>query len=128
MSTARGIGPALATLAVVLCTSASAAPSATTKTEINHLFAHLKSSGCQFNRNGKWYSAEAASEHLQSKYDYMLKRNMIDSTESFIERAAAGSSTSGKPYLVQCAGSTPVPSEAWFSAELSRLRAKPGGR
>jgi hypothetical protein len=101
----------------------SAAPSEHTKAEISYLFNHLKSSGCKFNRNGQWHAAEAASDHLQTKYDYLLKKGMIGSTESFVARAATRSSISGKPYLVQCAGSAPVESATWFRAELSKLRA-----
>ena len=112
-----------ALLAAVVSTAVFAAPSEHTKTEISHLFSHLKSSGCKFNRNGKWYAAEAASKHLQTKYDYLVKEGLITSTESFVELGATESSTSGKPYLVQCAGSAPVESATWFRAELTRLRA-----
>lgn len=121
---------ALAVLfAAVVSLSASAAPSESTKSEIDHLFNHLKSSGCKFYRNGKWHTAEAASDHLQTKYNYLLKKEMITSTEAFLEHGSARSSTSGKPYLVQCPGSPPVESASWFKAELSRFRAKsPGSR
>ena len=125
----RALAAGLAALfSTFVCFAVAAAPSEATKAEIAHLFNHLKSSGCKFNRNGKWHSAEAASEHLQTKYDYLLKRNMIASTEMFIERAAAGSSTSGRPYQVQCAATAPVESAAWFNAELARYRAKSGSR
>ncbi len=107
----------------------SAAPSESTKSEIDHLFTYLKSSGCKFHRNGKWHTAEAASDHLRTKYDYLLKKEMVTSTEAFLEHGAARSSMSSKPYLVQCAGSAPVESALWFKAELARLRAKtPGSR
>lgn len=117
-----------AAFAAVVCSHVVAAPSEATKTEIGHLFDQLRTSGCKFNRNGKWHSAQAASEHLQTKYDYLLKRNMVPSTEAFIERGAAGSSASGKPYQVQCGTAAPVDSAAWFSAELSRFRAKSASR
>jgi hypothetical protein len=114
--------------AAVVSLSASAGPSETTRLEIDHLFNYLKSSGCKFHRNGKWHTAEAASDHLRTKYDYLLKRDMVASTEAFIERAAAGSSMSSKPYQVRCANDPPVQSAAWLNAELSRYRAKSGGR
>jgi hypothetical protein len=117
-----------ALLAAMVSIAASTAPSVQTKTEIGHLFNYLKSSGCKFNRNGKWYSAEAASKHLQTKYDYLVKEGVITSTESFVELGATGSSTSGKPYLVQCAGSLPVESATWFRAELARLRTESPNR
>ena len=116
---------ALAVLvAAVLSFSVSAAPSESTKLEIDHLFNYLKSSGCKFYRNGNWYPAEAASNHLRSKYDYLLNKEMITSTETFLEHGATRSSMSGKPYLVQCAGSAPVESASWFEAELARFRAR----
>ena len=115
--------------AAVVSFSVSAAPSERTKSEIDHLFNYLKLSGCKFYRNGKWHTAEVASDHLQTKYDYLLKKEMITSTEAFLEHGSARSSTSGKPYQVQCAGSAPVESASCFKAELSRFRAKgPGSR
>ena len=118
------LGRALsAVLFAIISLAVSAAPPEHTKTEVDHLFTYLKSSGCRFNRNGKWYDADAARKHLQMKYDHLVKEGMITSTESFVELGATGSSTSGKPYLVQCAGSAPVQSATWFRAELSKFRA-----
>ena len=118
-------GRALAVLvAAVVSFSVSAAPSETTKLEIDHLFNYLKSSGCKFNRNGKWHTAEAASDHLKTKYEYLLQKEMLTSTEAFLEHGAARSSMSSKPYLVQCTSSAPVESASWFKAELERFRAR----
>ena len=115
--------------AAAVSLSVSAAPSESTQSEIDYLFNYLKSSGCKFHRNGKWHTAEAASDHLRTKYDYLLKKEMVTSTEAFLKHGAARSSMSSKPYLVQCAGSAPVESASWFSAELTRFRAKnPAGR
>ena len=119
MQISRTLSASLAAVSIAVF----AAPSEHTKTEVGHLFNYLKSSGCKFNRNGKWYPADAASKHLQTKYDALAKEGLITSTESFVELGATESSTSGKPYLVQCAGSAPVESATWFKAELSRLRA-----
>ncbi|MCS3848317.1 hypothetical protein GGR70_003364 [Xanthomonas campestris] len=94
---------------------------ATTR-EINQLFAALKSSNCEFSRNGSWYSAPKASEHLQRKYDYLQKKGLVTSTESFIELAATKSSMSGKPYEVRCGGAAAVPSQSWFTGKLRALR------
>jgi hypothetical protein len=113
-------------IAVVSCcsiTSVHAADlSAQGKAEISYLLTYLKNSGCQFNRNGKWYSADEAVAHLDTKYDYLLKKNMLASAEDFIDKAAAKSSMSGKPYLVQCGSEAPAPSSAWFRAELAQYR------
>ena len=118
------LGPALTVLVAAVVSSALAAPSERATVEIDHLFNYLKSSGCKFHRNGKWYPAEAASNHLRSKYDYLLQKEMITSTEAFLEHGAARSSMSSKPYLVQCAGSAPVESASWFKAELAKFRAR----
>lgn len=91
--------------------------------EIDGLFAALLQSGCEFSRNGSWYSAKQASQHLQGKYDYLLKKKLVPSTEAFIERAASQSSVSSKPYMVRCPGQPEVQSKQWFSEQLQQLRA-----
>lgn len=93
-----------------------------TQREIAHLFAYLKNSNCEFNRNGTWYSPDKAVSHLNRKYQYLLKRGLIKSTEQFIDRAASKSSMSGKPYLVKCGESDTVESSTWFTEELLRFR------
>ena len=93
-----------------------------TSTEIKLLFTALETSRCEFSRNGTWYDAQKASQHLQQKYDYLLKKNLVTTTESFIERAASQSSVSGKPYQVKCAGEEAVASKAWFTHKLAALR------
>ncbi len=55
----------------------------------------------------------------------MLQRDLITTTESFIERGASRSSMSDQPYLVRCAPAAPLPSGDWFSAELRRHRQPP---
>lgn len=103
-----------------ICVAAS--PSPATKGEIIHLFTYLEKSGCQFNRNGSWYSSTEAVNHLQKKYQYLLDKNLISSSEDFIERAATQSSMSGKPYCVKCENAAPVESAAWFKRELTAYR------
>ena len=108
--------------AVVIALPASAAPSAATQREISGLMQALETSGCRFQRNGTWYDAVAARGHLQRKYDYLLKRDMVDSSEQFIERAASRSSMSGKAYKVSCSGAPEQDASAWFLQQLRRLR------
>ncbi|MDQ8038207.1 MAG: DUF5329 domain-containing protein [Pedobacter sp.] len=114
----------LTALALTLASSLALAstPSASTQQEINHLFAYLKNSGCSFNRNGTWYEAGKAADHLQQKYDYLLKKKLVDSSEDFIARAATESSMSSKPYSVRCGNAAAVASGPWFRAELERYR------
>ena len=93
-----------------------------TQTEIAHLFDHLQQSNCQFGRNGYWYDPDEAVRHINKKYQYLLKRNAIRSTENFIVRAASRSSTSGQPYWVKCGESPAVESAGWFRTELDAFR------
>ncbi|HEY3487954.1 MAG TPA: DUF5329 domain-containing protein [Gammaproteobacteria bacterium] len=96
--------------------------SAESEQEIAFLFQYLKTSGCTFNRNGTWYSAEKAVEHIQKKYQHLTKKGMIDTTEDFIKKAASESSISGEPYLVKCGNAVPSPSADWFTMELQKYR------
>jgi len=95
-----------------------------TENEISHLFNYLKGSSCQFNRNGTWYTASEAADHINTKYQNLLKRDLIKTTEDFIDRAASKSSMSGKPYLVKCNSSDSIESSIWFSTELNKYRHK----
>jgi hypothetical protein len=71
---------------LVSAAAAGAEPSERTREEIAYLFSHLRSSGCEFYRNGSWYPAARAADHLNQKYEYLTKRKLISTTESFIER------------------------------------------
>lgn len=97
-------------------------PSPVVQAEVNSLLAQIDKSGCQFYRNGIWYGPEKAQAHLRDKYDYLVQRNLIDTTEQFIERAATKSSFSGKQYLVKCNDGVAVKSSLWLRDELARLR------
>ena len=117
---------ALGLLLVFAGSAFAQTPSAKTTQEVGQLFAALKQSNCEFSRNGTWYNAEKASEHLQRKYDYLLKKRLVTTTESFIDLAATKSSMSGKPYQVRCGKTSPVSSSSWFKSQLNALRS--GGR
>ncbi|HSH89172.1 MAG TPA: DUF5329 domain-containing protein [Ramlibacter sp.] len=113
----------LATILFALATGAlHAAPvQPPVKAEIDALIARLGTSGCSFNRNGTWYTAADAKTHLLRKLEYLEGKDLVKTTEQFIERGASSSSASGKPYLVKCGG-TPVESRVWLSGELKKLR------
>ena len=101
---------------------AAEGPASAVQQEISHLFAYLGSSGCQFSRNGSWYSPQEAVDHLNDKYQYLLGKNRIASAEDFIAEAASRSSMSGQAYLVKCGNAAPVESAGWFRAELDKYR------
>ena len=113
---------ALPILLLVLAPGASAAPPAATQREVAALFDALAQSDCRFSRNGSWHDAARARQHLQRKYDYLLERDAVASTERFIELAATRSSLSGRPYLVRCGSAPAVESATWFRRVLARVR------
>jgi hypothetical protein len=118
----------LATLTFLLIIASAFAvePSAVARDEIEHLLTYLEQSGCEFFRNGEWYGAAKARDHLNEKYSYLQKKSLIGEAEDFIRLAAAKSSVSGKSYQVRCQASKPIPSEIWLSQELSRYRQERG--
>src|SRR4249920_3113176 len=81
---------------------AQAAPPPKVQAEVNALLAGIEASGCTFHRNGTWHDSKAAAAHLRDKYDYLAARDLIVTTEDFIERAATRSSLSGQAYEVKC--------------------------
>jgi hypothetical protein len=101
----------------------SVTPSPVAREEIDALLMRLKTSGCQFRRNGAWHSADEAQTHLQRKLDYLLKRGAVATAEQFIERAATQSSVTGQAYLVKCGSRPPVPSAEWLAFQLQVMRA-----
>ena len=96
--------------------------SVASEVEINHFFTYLNESGCEFYRNGTWYKANQASDHLRQKYEYLKSRGRVTSAEDFIRNAATQSSMSGEAYQVRCPNKAPVRSEKWFNTELRVFR------
>jgi len=103
--------------------SGAAPPDATAQAEVQHLLQFVGNSGCSFFRNGEWYPARRAAEHLRSKYDYLVTRNRISTAEDFIHKAASFSSFSSQPYKVRCGPQTELLAGQWLSAELDQFRA-----
>lgn len=103
--------------------AARAEPPADVQIEINFLLGYVDGSSCTFFRNGTWHDAQAAQAHLRTKYKYLAARNLVHTTEDFIEMAATESSISGQPYLVKCNGAGTVSSSQWLHEELGRFRA-----
>ena len=92
------------------------------RAEIDALFKALQASGCQFNRNGSWYSGAEAQAHLTKKLEYLERKDLVKSTEDFINLAASTSSSSDKPYLVRCGSAPAIESKAWLQTKLVELR------
>lgn len=90
--------------------------------EVVHLLRFVEESGCQFNRNNTWHNGKDARLHLEMKYDYLVRKKLIDKTEDFIERAASKSSLSGRDYQIRCQDGKIISSARWLSGELQRHR------
>jgi hypothetical protein len=114
----------LLTIVCLTVAAMAAEPNADARVEIEHLLDYLGRSGCEFNRNGHWYSAADAQAHVEKKYAYLLKKGWISTAEEFIARAATESSVSGKPYQVRCGRAPAVPSGQWMQDELKRFRSR----
>ena len=95
---------AIALLCLALAFPASSAPPSATAGEIEQLISSLGASGCDFQRNGSWYPAKKAEEHLRRKYEWLHERNLAATAEQFIERAGTKSSMTGRAYQVRCSG------------------------
>ncbi|WP_220635043.1 DUF5329 domain-containing protein [Georgfuchsia toluolica] len=109
-------------LGFLLAPTARAEPATSVQIEVNFLLGYVEGTGCEFYRNGSWYDSKAAQVHLRDKYKYLVARNLINTTEDFIARAATESSFSGQPYVVRCNGGATITSSQWLRDELARLR------
>jgi hypothetical protein len=110
----------LTCLVAIAATAAPASPAA--RAEIDGLLVRLEASGCEFNRNGSWHTAAEAKAHLLEKLKYLENRDLVQTTEQFIELGASRSSMSGEPYLVKCGKGTPVQSGHWLRSQLQDVR------
>jgi hypothetical protein len=110
-------------IAALLCLpTAYAQTPVPVQNEVNFLLGYIAGSGCEFNRNGTWYKSQKAHVHLRDKYNYLVEKNLADTTEHVIERAASTSSISGTPYQIRCVGVVAVNSETWLREKLVQLR------
>lgn len=107
---------------LLLSLPAASAPPPAAAREIDQLIAALGSSGCEFQRNGNWYPAAKAREHLQRKYDWLRERDKVANAEQFIALAGTQSSMTGRAYQVRCPGHAVVPSAQWLRARLLEMR------
>jgi len=108
-------------LAAVASSARSAVP-AIAQSEIDYLLTFVEKSGCDFYRNGSWFDSRKAQAHLRAKSGRMAAMGMIHSADDFVERAATGSSFSGKAYMVRCHGGPTLTSQQWLRDELARYR------
>jgi len=109
-------------LGLLLVPVARAEPPTRMQIEVNFLLGYIEGSGCEFYRNGTWHDSKTAQAHLRDKYKYLVAKDLINTTEDFIKKAATKSSFSGQPYEVRCNGGATVTSNQWLRDELARFR------
>lgn len=88
--------------------------------EINHLLDYIKTTSCDYERNGTTYKGSEAVVHVQKKYDYF--KDKIASAEDFVRLCATKSELTGKAYQVQCANEPKQESASWLLKELKKFR------
>lgn len=115
-------------LGMAMARTAAAAVSSDTQLEVNSLLEYVGTSGCEFYRNGTWYDSQRAQAHLRMKYQILVRRNLITSSEDFIALAASKSSITGQLYEIRCHDGSVTASSRWLSDELARLRARGAAR
>ena len=111
-------------VSLVLFASSSFAIDVEQSQAITHLLEFVRTSGCQFKRNGTWHDSESAANHIQRKYDYANNKGVIADAEDFIQYAATESSWTGIDYVVKCPKQSEQTSSDWLHSELTRYRSK----
>jgi hypothetical protein len=101
---------------------AQAKPPESIQIEINYLLGFVEVSGCQFYRNGSWYDSKKAQVHLRNKYEALVSRNLVKTTEDFIDLGASESSVSGRPYEIRCGDCKSMATGPWLHDVLARYR------
>ncbi|MEO5626098.1 MAG: DUF5329 family protein [Dokdonella sp.] len=115
---------AVVTVSLAAGLASGAELSASSRTEIEGLLSALGSSGCAFYRNGEWYDATKAQQHLKAKYDYLLGKGKLSGADDFIVAAATSSSLSGEAYQVRCPHEEVRSSAAWLAEKLRAMRTR----
>ena len=103
--------------------AAFAQPPSSVRAEVDGLLSAVEHSACEFARNGTWHDSTAAGAHMRAKYDYLVARDLIRTSEDFIDRVGTKSSLSGQVYQVRCTGAAPLASNQWLRSRLALLRA-----
>ncbi len=98
-----------------------AAPAPGEKAKIEALISHLENfKDATFIRNGSDYDAKSAAKFLRGKWQANDKE--IKTAADFIAKAATGSSTTGKPYLIRFKDGTQAKCGEYLAAQLKKLK------
>ena len=94
------------------------------KAKIEALIARIeKLDGAVFIRNGSDYDAKTAAKFLRGKWG--RNESEIATAADFIAKAATGSSTSGKPYLIRFKDGVQTECGVFLSSELKKMETPP---
>ncbi|GLP96234.1 DUF5329 family protein [Paraferrimonas sedimenticola] len=107
-------------LTSILLTISVFSVQANTQAEIEHLLDYVRSTDCQYERNGTMHTGAEAVKHIQRKYKHFA--DDIVTAEDFVRLSATKSMMSGKYYQVHCEGQPTVKSQDWFLIELKNYR------
>jgi hypothetical protein len=78
--------------------------------------------GAQFYRNGSYYDAAKAADHLRMKLDKAGSR--VKTARDFIEMVGSKSYFSGEEYHIKYANGKIVPTKVFFTQKLKELESK----
>jgi hypothetical protein len=87
---------------------------------IEYLLTFVAQSDCTFIRNGRSYSGEQASRHMQDKRWYF--KDQIVTPEDFIRLAATKSLQTGQPYMVRTKDGKDFFCDEWMKEALKVYR------
>jgi len=108
-------------LLAVLTLNLRAAETEPLSKTVDYLIAQVeKADGVKFIRNGDEHTGKEAAEHMRRKYNHFKKE--IKTPEDFIEKCAAKSELSGKPYLIKKPDGTTEKCQDWMKSMLEEHR------
>ena len=88
---------------------------------VDYLIAQVeKADGVKFIRNGDEHTGKEAAEHMRRKYNHFKKE--IKTPEDFVEKCAAKSELSGKPYAIKKSDGTTEKCQDWMKSMLEEHR------
>jgi hypothetical protein len=120
----RILSTVLIAMTMFACGLCAAEPEPVAKT-VEYLITQVeKSPDMKFLRNGDEHSGKDAAKHMRRKYDHFKKE--IKTAEQFIEKCAAKSELSGKPYMIKRSDGTTVKCEDWMKTLLEARRKEIG--
>ena len=103
--------------------SSHAEIAAAEKAKIEALIASVSAlADAKFIRNGSTYDAKTAAKFLRGKWS--SNEDEIKTAADFIAKAATGSGSTGKPYLIKLKDGAEVKCGDFLTAELKKLEAK----